>query len=77
MFEWQAEGFVRALLEIAAPGINAGEIGFRRRSLLNDAETISNIYKMRGDIDRRTALELNPLIPESRVDAILSAVEGL
>ncbi|MCL2835184.1 MAG: phage portal protein [Defluviitaleaceae bacterium] len=75
MFEWQAESFVAGILKFLnlKKPVN---ITFRRRSLINDAETISNIYKMRADIDQRTALELNPLIPESRIDEILRLTEN-
>lgn len=38
------------------------DVKFKRRDLINDTETITNIQTMRGDISRRTALELNPYI---------------
>lgn len=77
MLEWQAEAFVREVLELALSGeaAEAAEaarsVAFHRRSLMNDAEMINNIYTMRGDIDLRTALELNPLIGEGKVDEII------
>jgi hypothetical protein len=71
MFEWQAEAFMRGILSLAAPDYPEIDISFRRRSLTNDAEMINNIYAMRNDIDLRTALELNPLINENKIDEIM------
>ena len=71
MFEWQAEAFMRGVLAFVCPKSTI-EIGFKRRSLVNDAETIANIYKMRGDINHKTALELNPLLSEIKIESILN-----
>jgi hypothetical protein len=74
MFQWEAEAFVRGLLSLFDAG--DAEIEFKRRSLVNDTETIDNIYKMREDIDLETALELNPLIPEDRIKEVLGRVDA-
>lgn len=75
MFEWQAESFVQGILKFASPE-KPVEVTFCRRSLINDAEMIANIYRMRSDIDRHTALELNPLLSETKVEAILKHFEN-
>lgn len=59
-FEWQCCAFVREVLLLA--GTSADQIVFKRQTISNAHETVQDIYLMRGDIDRRTALELNPYI---------------
>ena len=46
-----------------------------RRSLVNDTEIIDMIYTSREDLDIRTALELNPLIPNEKIDDIIASKE--
>lgn len=46
-----------------------------RRTLVNDAEEIDMIYTFREDIDLRTALELNPRIPNEKIDEIIARKE--
>ncbi len=46
-----------------------------RRTLINDTETIDNIYKFRNDIDLETALRLNPYISDADVDDIIKKLE--
>lgn len=46
-----------------------------RRTLINDAEEIDMIYTFRQDIDLRTALELNPKIPNEKINEIIKAKE--
>ncbi|MCL2407272.1 MAG: phage portal protein [Defluviitaleaceae bacterium] len=75
LFEWHAEAFVLSVLALAQPDAYMDSITFKRRSLVNDAEVIDNIYKMRGDIDRRTALRLNPLISESQIEEIMEKLK--
>lgn len=49
------------------------KINFIRRNIVNDAEVIDNIVKMRNDISQRTALELNPYIED--VEEELNRIE--
>jgi len=46
-----------------------------RRTLVNDTETIDNIYKFRNDIDLETALRLNPYITDADVEEIIKKLE--
>lgn len=69
LFEWGCADFVHNILSLL--GINNVEAQFKRRSISNDTETVTNIYTMRSDLDHRTALELNPIIPDIIVDDIL------
>ncbi len=61
-FEWQCFLFVQKVL--AMLGIRSEEIVFKRQSISNAHETVQDIYLMRADIDRRTALTLNPYIDQ-------------
>ena len=67
-YEWQLIRFVRALLSLL--GIGTAEIRFRRQCIANESETVQDIAAMRGDIDRRTALKLNPYIQEEEIDRL-------
>lgn len=71
-FEWQCFQFVQSVLRLI--GIETEEIRFTRQSIINDSEVIANIYMMRQDIDRRTALELNPYIIPEQVEDIMTRV---
>lgn len=72
-FEWQAFDFVQRILELI--GIETEQISFVRQTLINQAETLQNIYMARSDLDRRTALLLNPMISHDDVDLIMAAVD--
>ncbi len=70
-FEWEAFAFVRALLRLL--GVETDAIRFSRRAIANDSETVADIAVMRADIDRRTALRLNPYIQPEEVEALVEA----
>lgn len=70
-YEWQVFRFVQQLLALL--GIETESIRFQRQCIANESETVSDIYAMRGDIDRRTALKLNPYIQPEEIDALLEA----
>ena len=72
-YEWQIFDFVQRLLRFL--GIDTEVIKFRRQTISNESETVADIYTMRNDIDRRTALRLNPYIAEDEIDAIMLAVD--
>ena len=74
IFEWQCASLVQNILLLL--GIDGVEPKFKRRSISNDSEMVTNIYTMRGDLDRRTALILNPLIPDDMVDSILKNLDA-
>lgn len=46
-------------------------IELQRRTLINDSEEIDMLYTYREDIDLRTALELNPKIPNDKIEEIM------
>ena len=68
-FEWQVFGFVQGVLRLA--GIETEKIAFVRQDIVNRSEIIADIAAMRGDIDRETALKLNPYIAQEDVEGIL------
>ena len=70
-FEWEAFAFVRALLRLL--GVETDAIRFSRRAIANDSETVADIAVMRADIDRRTALRLNPYIQPEEVEELVEA----
>ena len=67
-WEWQVFGFVQALLKLL--GTETDRIRFPRQQIADDTETIANIYAMRQDIDRATALRLNPLMQPEEAEAL-------
>ena len=67
-WEWQVFHCVRALLRLL--GHDTDAIRFRRRILANESEVIADINAMRADIDRRTALTLNPYLQPEEVDRL-------
>lgn len=73
-FEWCVFKFVQGIL--ALQGIETEGINFVRRALANQTETITAIYQCRGDIDRRTALQLNPMINPDQIDTIIENLEA-
>lgn len=70
-YEWQVMQFVRSLLRMLQ--LPDGVIRFRRQTIANESEMVQDIAVMRGDIDRATALRLNPYIQEEEVSGILRA----
>lgn len=68
-YEWQVFRFVQQLLSLL--GITTEEIRFQRQCIANESETVADIAAMRPDIDRRTALKLNPYIQPEEIDALL------
>lgn len=73
-YEWQVFSFVQKLLQLL--GIETESIRFQRQSLVNQSEIVKDIAQMRGDIDLRTALKLNPYIQPEEIDALVQAREG-
>jgi hypothetical protein len=61
--------FVKDILDLV--GKPTDEIRFKRQSIANESETVSDIAVMRQDIDRRTALKLNPYIQEEEIEQIM------
>ena len=57
-------------------GIDTEEIKFQRRQIVNKSETVQDIYMMRSDIDRQTALKLNPYIRQDDIPGILEALDA-
>lgn len=74
LYEWEVFRCVRSLLLML--GYDTDEIRFKRQEIGNETETIQNIATMRQDIDRRTALKLNPYIQTDELDALLADEEG-
>ena len=73
-FEWQCFRFVQRVL--ALNGVTTEEVVFRRQSISNAHETVQDIYLMRGDIDRRAALEMNPYIDQDTAERLLKNSEN-
>ncbi len=69
-YEWQLRRFVQTLL--AMLGHPTGDIRFNRQCIANESETVADIAVMRGDIDQRTALRLNPYIQEEEIEGLLT-----
>lgn len=68
-YEWQVRRFVATLLWLI--GCPTDEIRFKRQTIANESETVKDIAVMRGDIDHRTALRLNPYVQAEEVEGIL------
>lgn len=68
-YEWEAFAFVRGLLRLL--GADTDAIRFRRQCIANESETVADIAAMRADIDRATALRLNPYLQPEEVDGML------
>lgn len=73
-FEWQVFQFVQNVLKLI--GVETETISFNRQTIGNMQETIQNIYTMRQDIDRETALRLNPMIAQDDIPAILGNLDA-
>lgn len=69
-YEWQAFRFVQSLLRLL--GVDTDEIRFQRQTIGNDSEIVADIAAMRGDIDHRTALKLNPYVQPDEIEGILA-----
>ena len=70
-YEWQLRQFVQELLSLI--GCPTEDIRFNRQTIANESEVVSDICKMRDDIDLRTALRLNPYIQEEEIEALVTA----
>lgn len=73
-YEWQAVDFVQKILALI--GVETEEIRFNRQTIANRSEIVQDIAAMRQDIDRRTALKLNPYIQEGEVEQIISDLDA-
>lgn len=73
-YEWQAFRFVQGILALV--GVETEEIRFKRQSIVNQSEIVQDIYVMRGDLDIRTALKLNPYIEQDEIDSIIDNLEA-
>ena len=73
-YEWQVRRFVSDLLRLI--GCPTDEIRFKRQAIANESETVADIAVMRADIDRKTALRLNPYIQTEEVERILAREEN-
>lgn len=73
-YEWQCFRFVQQVLALI--GVETEEIRFQRLTLTNKQETVQDIYIMRSDIDRETALKLNPYISQDDIPRILEALDA-
>lgn len=73
-YEWQCFAFVQQVLRLI--GIETEEIKFKRQQMANRQETVQDIYTMRQDIDRRTALKLNPYIDQEEIEDIIANVSA-
>ena len=69
-FEWQVFSFVQAILRLV--GIETETISFTRQDIVNRSEIVADIAAMRADIDRPTALRLNPYLSQDDVAALLA-----
>ncbi len=69
-YEWEVRQFVQTLLDLL--GLPTGDVRFNRQCIANESETVADIAAMRGDIDRRTALRLNPYIQEEEIEGLLT-----
>lgn len=71
-YEWQCFRFVQQVLALI--GVQTERIVFKRQEIVNKSEIVTDIYAMRGDIDHRTALKLNPYIQQEEIDQIVDDV---
>ena len=73
-YEWEVFRCVRALLRLL--GVDTDEIRFQRQEIANESEIVQCIAAVRGDIDRRTALKLNPFVQPDEIEGILQALSA-
>ena len=69
-YEWQVRQFVQNLLTLI--GHPTEDVRFKRQTIANESEVVADISAMRGDIDQRTALHLNPYIQEEEIEGLLA-----
>ena len=75
-YEWQCFSFVQNILAfVGVEGEDAEIIRFNRRGIVNESETIANIYMMRADVSRQWALEANPMVNSDEIPSILAERE--
>lgn len=70
-FEWQVFDFIQKLLALI--GVKTENISFKRQNIINQTQTIENIYAAREDLDRRTRLEKNPMVADDKINDIMEA----
>lgn len=70
-FEWQVFDFMQKLLALI--GVKTEKISFKRQNIINQTQIIENIYAAREDLDRRTRLQMNPSVPDDKIDDIMNA----
>lgn len=73
-YEWQCFAFIQQVLSLL--GIDTEEIKFQRQQIVDKSEIVQDIYMMRSDIDRQTALKLNPYISQDDIPGILAALDA-
>lgn len=73
-YEWQVFRFVQELLALL--DIHTEAIRFQRQCIANESETVKDIMQMRSDIDRRTALKLNPYIQPEEIDMLCRTADN-
>ena len=69
-YEWQCFAFVQKVLRLL--GIETEEIKFKRQTIANRSEMVSDISLMRDYIDQETALKINPYIEQDEIPEILN-----
>lgn len=72
-YEWELCDFLHRLTRLI--GHETTAFRFKRETIGNASETVADIAAMRGDIDRRTALLLNPYIQPEEVEALAGAAD--
>lgn len=72
-YEWQLRRFMQLLLHLL--NMDTTDIRFKRQSITNESEIVNNIATMRPDINRRTALRLNPYINDEEIPSILASLD--
>lgn len=68
-YEWQVRHFMQELLTMLH--CPTDRISFKRQAIANESELVTDIQNMRQDIDRRTALRLNPYISDEELPELL------
>ena len=57
-------------------GVETEELKFKRQTIANRSEIVADIAAMRQDIDRRTALKLNPYIDLEEIEQIIADLDA-
>ena len=68
-YEWQVFRFMQELLALL--GLETDAVRFQRQMIWNESETVNAIYTARQDLDRETALKLNPMLQPEETEAML------